>query len=142
MKKDFRMKKQKMKDGEATVIRHKSGYQTLNIIGKVKIPYSVRNLNLTPIIKAVALYVLGLFPSLLKQGRNSYISSYSLPEFFKKAKPDFITLIYDFTYVISAVDIPFKTILGTVSNNLNSIIEKQILDKLDKEMERDYEESG
>ncbi len=140
-KAEFRNKSGKNKAGEVIVIRHKSGFRTLNVCGKVSVPSFFSNYPyvLQRIITEVGAYFLGLFP-FLNQAKNKRICTYSLPETMAKKKGQ-LDLTYDFLYTVAAVDIGTNDILEQVLN-LNSIILEQILDKLDKEMEEAYGESG
>lgn len=140
-KAEFLSRIRKNKAGVVTVIRHKSGFRTLNVTGKVEIPsfFSRHPKVLQHIINEVGVLFLGLFPFL--DGRKSKrICTYSLPEslYYKKARFD---LSYDLLFTISAVDIPTETILRTVLSR-NSEIGDLILDKLDKEMEDAYLDGG
>lgn len=136
-KADFRNRTLKNKAGEVSVIRHKSGFRTLNVCGKVSVPSFFSNYPyvLQRIINEVGALFLGLFPFLDKKS-DKRICTYTLADSlaYKRASID---LSYDFLYVISAVDIPPETILRTVLTR-NSEIGELILDKLDKEMEDAY----
>ena len=139
-KAEFRNKSGKNKAGEVSVIRHKSGFRTLNVTGKVKIPsfFSKYPDILQRIITEVGAYFLGLFP-FLNQAKNKRICTYSLPESVVKMK-DYVGLSYDFLFVI-ADNISSNIVLESVLNK-NLVIGELILDKLDKEMEEAYGESG
>lgn len=136
-KAEFRNKSRKNKAGEVILIRHRSGFRTLNVCGKVSIPSFFSNYPyvLQRIINEVGAFFLGLFP-FLNNKEHKHICTYSLPETMVERK-DRIDLTYDFLYAVSAVDIPGETILQTVLTR-NEVIGELILDKLDKEMEDAY----
>lgn len=138
---DFINRTRKNKAGEVCVIKHKSGFRTLNVTGKVEIPSFFSNYPhiLQHIITEVGGRFLGLFP-FLSNREDKRICTYSLPETMAKKKGQ-LDLTYDFLYTVAAVDISADIILGTVLNT-NSKIGDLILDKLDKEMEEAYGESG
>lgn len=139
-KAEFRNKSGKNKAGEVSVIRHKSGFRTLNVTGKVKIPsffYKYPDI-LQRIITEVGAYFLGLFP-FLNQAKNKRICTYSLPESVVNKK-DYVGLSYDFLFVI-ADNISSNIVLESVLNK-NLVIGELILDKLDKEMEDAYLDGG
>ena len=140
-KAEFYSRPRKNKAGEVIVIRHKSGFRTLNVCGRVSVPSFFSNYPyvLQRIINQVGAYFLGLFPFLSKR-EDKRICTYSLPETMAKKK-DQLDLTYDFLYTVAAVDIPYETILRTVLSR-NSEIGELILDKLDKEMEDAYLDGG
>ena len=130
----FRSKTRKNKTGEVSVIRHKNGFRTLSVTGKVKIPSFFSNYPkvLHSTITEVGSLLLGLFP-FLAQGKDKRICTFSLPETTVRRNAH-INLTYDFLYTISGVDIPTETILQTLLTR-NEVIGEFILDKLGKEME-------
>ena len=140
-KAEFYIRTRKNKAGEVIVIRHKSGFRTLNVCGKVSVPSFFSNYPyvLQRIIDQVGAYFLGLFPFLSKR-EDKRICTYSLPETMAKMK-DQLDLTFDFLYTVAAVDISTSDILEKVLS-LNSIISEQILDKLDKDVEESYGKSG
>lgn len=139
-KADFRTLTRENKAGEVSVIRHKSGFRTLNVTGKVKIPSFFHKYPdiLQHIITEVGAYFLGLFP-FLNQAKNKRICTYSLPESVVNKK-DYVGLSYDFLFVI-ADNIPSNIVLESVSNK-NLVIGELILDKLNKEIKEDYLDGG
>ena len=140
-KRDFLHSIKKNKAGEVTVLRHKSGFRTLNVTGRVEIPsfFSDYPYVLQRIITEVGTLFLGLFPFLNKR-EDKRICTYSLPETMVKKK-DRIDLTYDFLYAVAAVDSPTDKILQTVLTRIEEIGDL-ILDKLDKEMEDAYLDGG
>lgn len=135
-KAEFRNKSRKNKAGEVILMRHRSGFRTLNVCGKVTIPSFFSNYPylLQRIINEVGAFFLGLFP-FLDNREHKNICTYSLPETMVERK-DRIDLTYDFLYVI-ADNTPSNIVLESVSNK-NLVIGGLILDKLDKEMEDAY----
>lgn len=140
-KADFRSQIRKNKAGEVSVIRHKSGFRTLDVCGKVSVPsfFSKYPYILQRIVSKVGALFLGYFP-FLDQRSDKRICTYTLTESVAYCRPR-IDLTYDFLFAVSAVDIPAETILQTVLTR-NEEIGELILDKLDKEMKDTYGESG
>ena len=140
-KAEFYSRTRKNKAGEVIVIRHKSGFRTVNVCGKVSVPSFFTNYPyvLQRIIDQVGAYFLGLFPFLSKR-EDKRICTYSLPETMAKKKGQ-LDLSYDFLYAVSAVDIPTDKIFHTVLARSEEIGEL-ILDKLDKKMEDAYLDGG
>lgn len=138
-KAEFYSRTRKNKTGEVIVIRHKSGFRTLNVCGKVSVPSFFSNYPyvLQRIIDQVGAYFLGLFPFLSKR-EDKRICTYSLPETMAKMKGE-LDLTFDFLYTVAAVDIPTETILQTVLTRIEEIGEL-ILEKLDKDVEESYGE--
>lgn len=115
MKRRTRITTRKNKAGEVSVIAHNSGFRALNVTGRITVPREVKSLStLSQIIFALGTLFLGLFP-FLKQERNTYITTYSFPETTKGPK---LTLVYDFTFSMSAVDIPAEEAALTVLDRI------------------------
>lgn len=137
MDKLFIIVSRKNKAGEVTVIKNKkNGFRTINLTGKVGIPsiISTNSKFLQRALESIGLNFLGHFPFLVKYKQ---IVTFSLPQ---KVTP-FMPLTYDLSFCIdNAVNIPSKEIIPTVLTKMDMIGE-QLLDKIDKEIERAYEAS-
>lgn len=139
MKRFFRITKRKNQVGEVSVIKQKSGTRTVLVTGRVNVPYLAKNLiSLQSIINSIGKYFLHLFPTLLEQGQNKHISTYSIPEYKGKKTPrkDTLALEYELNYLVSstAVNISTQEILDTVLNK-NQVIGELLTKKINEELE-------
>lgn len=141
MKKNFLMKNKKNEAGEVTVVKQKTGKRTLIVTGNIKVPFEANFLsNLQSIVNSIGSYFLGLFPTILEQGRDKHISIYSLAEYknqrYKNAvRPESLALWYEFSYLISstAVNIPDLELQNTVLNR-NSVIGELLSQRINEEL--------
>lgn len=141
MKKNFLMKKKKNEAGEVTVVKQKTGKRTLIVTGNIKVPFEANFLsNLQSIVNSIGSYFLGLFPTILEQGRDKHISTYSLPEYKNKryenaVRPESLALWYEFSYLISSTadNISPETIFGSVLSK-NQMIGELLTKKINEEL--------